>query len=217
MPVVTVFRKAGCQGRYISENLARAIGYDLSDYKTVENIARDYGMVQSNDICSSVPDFWDHFTGRAFEREELGRMLRAVTLASAKHGNVVMLGRACFAPLQGLSDVINVRVKAALPVRVARIMKRGMCSYEEATEFAKEEDRLADSFPNFYGVAADDLNAFDLVIDTGEIDPAHAVQFLVETVRGLQATDTERTTADIKVDEVLAEAVARGLEGNDAS
>jgi cytidylate kinase len=215
MPVITVFRKAGCEGRYVSENLAQALGYHLSDYKTVEKIAHEYGMVQFKDIYGSVPDFWDHFTGRALEREELGRMLRAVTLASAKHGDVVMLGRACFAPLQGLSDVINVRVKAALPVRISRIMKRGVCSYEEAAEFVKEKDRLVDSFANFYGVSADDPNAFDLVIDTGKFDPDRAVRFLVETVHGLRATDAERTTADIEVDEVLAEAVARELEGSD--
>lgn len=212
MAAVTVFRKAGCEGRYVSENVAKALGYHLSDYKTVENILVGYGVVEFKQVYGSVPDFWDRFTGRGDERDALGRMLRAVTLAEAKHGDVVLLGRACFAPLRGLGDVINVRLQAALSVRVSRIMKRHQLSYEEAAEFVKEKDRLVDGFVNFYGVSADDANAFDVVIDTGKVAPDRTVQFLVETVRRLQTTDAERTAAGIEVDRVLAEAVATELQ-----
>ena len=124
MAVITVYRQAGCGGRHIAESLARELGYHLADYRTVERIIQEYGLGRFKDLYGTVPDFWERFTRKGSERDELNAMLRSVTLAAARHGNMVMLGRGCFAPLQGMGDVLNVRVKAPLATRISRIMRR---------------------------------------------------------------------------------------------
>jgi CMP/dCMP kinase len=217
MSVITVFRRAGCGGRYIAENVARSLGYHLSDYQTAGSVLREYGLVQFPEIYGSVPDFWDHFTGRGSERDEINSMLRLVTLAQARHGNVVMLGRGCFVPLQGFSDVLNVHLKAPLPVRIKRVMDKHQTTFDEAAAFIEEKDALVDTFVRTsYGLSPDDAALFDVVIDTGTVEPDAAVRWLVEAAGALKSgRDEGATTAAIPVDSVLAGIVSRELGCSD--
>jgi cytidylate kinase len=213
--VITVFRQAGCKGRYIAESLAGALGYHFADYATAERLMLQCGYALTPEVYQSVPDFWDRFTRRGLERDEINIMLRSVTLAMARHGNVVMLGRGCYAPLQGLSDVINVRLKAPLPLRIERVMQDLQLTPEEAAAFVEEKDVLvADFARSSYGLTPDDLSLFDFVIDTGRAHPDSVVGFLVE-VESAQTADggEERpSAAAIEVDPVIAGAVSDEFE-----
>jgi Cytidylate kinase-like family len=97
--VITVFRQAGDGGRYISENLAKALGYHLFDYRTAERILMQEGFAQAPKVFKSVTDLWDRFSRIGRERDEIHAMFRSLILATAHYGNVVMLGRGCFAVL----------------------------------------------------------------------------------------------------------------------
>lgn len=209
MAVITVFRQAGCRGRYIAEEVARALGYNFSDYLVAERLLLQHGFAQAPQVYQSAPDFWDRFTKKGPERSAINSMLHSITLAEARHGNVVMLGRACFAPLQGLSDVVNVRVKAPLPVRIERVMRDHRMTREEAAAFVEEKDALVAAFPRTsYGLSPDDLTSFDLVIDTGKVDPDAAIRLLLDVARSLLTTsDGAATTAVLEVDPVMAKAV----------
>ena len=137
-------------------------------------------------------------------------MLRSVTLAQAQHGDVVMLGRGCFAALQGLSDVVNVRVKAPLALRIERVMHDKQLAEAEAVAFVREKDDLvADFARTSYGISPDEPGVFDVVIDTGKVDPDAAVRFLVE-VAGTFPSRRQRppTAAELQVDRVIADAVS---------
>ena len=210
MCVITVFRQAGCRGRYIAENLAQALGYSFGDYASAERLMLQSGYARTSEVYQSVPDFWGRFTRRGLERDEINSMLRSVTLAMAQHGNVVMLGRGCYAPLQGMSDVLNVRLKAPYPLRVERVMQEQQMSKDEATAFVEEKDSLvADFARTSYGLSPDDLTLFDLVIDTGKVHPDMAVRFLVEVVTALPGEGSGGpTAAELEVDPVVADAVS---------
>jgi cytidylate kinase len=207
--VITIFRQAGCEGRYIAEKVARALDYHFADYATAERLMLQCGFDETPKVYESVPDFWDRFTRRGMERDRINSMLRAVALATAQHGNVVMLGRGCFAPLQGLCDVLNVRVKAPLSVRIARIMEKQHMTEEEATGFVAERDALvADFASTSYGLSPDDLTLFDLVIDTSKVAPDAAVRWLVEAAQDLTCRPEDPMAATLTVDPVLRRAVA---------
>jgi cytidylate kinase len=212
--VVTVFRQAGCKGRYIAENLAQAMGYNLADYTTAERLMLQCGYAKTAEVYQSVPDFWDRFTRRGLERDEINSMLRSVTRAMAHHGNVVMLGRGCYAALQDMSDVLNVRLKAPYPLRVERVMEEQRMTEGEAAAFIEEKDTLvADFARTSYGLSPDDLTLFDLVIDTGKVDPDAAVRFLAGAANALPGeSDGGPTAAALVVDPVMAEAVSDEFE-----
>lgn len=214
MSVITVFRQAGCRGRYIAENVAQALCYHSSDYATAERLLLQCGYARTPEVYQSAPDFWGRFTRRGLERDEINSMLRSATRAMAQHGNVVMLGRGCFAPLQGLSDVLNVHLKAPYPLRIERVMQEQQMSKDEATAFVEEKDTLvADFARTSYGLSPDDLTLFDLVIDTGKVHPDVAVRFLVEVACALPGEgDGGPSAAALEVDPVLAEAVSDEFE-----
>ena len=214
MAVITVFRQAGDGGRYISENLAQALGYHLFDYQTAERILMQEGLAQAPKVFKSVTDFWDRFTRKGSERDEIHAMFRSLILATARNGNVVMLGRGCFAALQGLSDVLNVRLKAPLPVRIKRVMRARHMTHDEAAAFVVEKDALvADFAKDSHGLSPDNLAFFDLVIDTGKVPRDSAVRILVEAVGALKGSSSkEPTAAALQVDPVMAKDVSDEFE-----
>jgi len=214
MAVITIFRQAGCEGLYIAKKLAETLRYHYLDYESAERILLKYGYDEVDEVYQSVPEFWERFTKRGTERDEVNAMLRSVVLAQAHHGNAVILGRACFAPLQGLSDVLNVRLMAPLPLRIARVMDFLKLSHEEAVAHVEEKDRLvADFARTSYGVSPDDLSLFDLVIDTGKVQPDMVVRWLAEAVKELPAkSDKSPSAASLVVDPFIARAVAREIQ-----
>ena len=113
--------------------------------------------------------------------------------------------------VEGLSDVINVRLKASLPLRIDRVMQDLQLTPQEAAAFVEEKDVLvADFARTSYGLSPDDLSLFDIVIDTGRATPDSVVGFLVE-VASAQAADggEERpSAAALEVDPVIASVVS---------
>jgi hypothetical protein len=65
-----------------------------------------------------------------------------------------------------------------------------------------------------YGVRWDDASRFDLVIDTGKVDPDRAAGWLVEAARDLPAIAAEHgpSTHMIEVDEILAGTIGDVLQ-----
>ena len=214
MAVITIFRQVGARGRYVAANLARTLDYNFSDYQNVERILLRYGYSQVRDVYETVPDFWDRFTKKGPERDKINSLLRLVTRAEAQHGNVVMLGRGCFAALQGLSDVLNVRIKASVAVRIERVMEEQQMTRSAAAAFVDEKDRLVAEFvKTSYGVSPDDPTVFDLVIDTAKIDPDAAVQWLAEAAGSLMCDPEKAPCAGgLQVDPVIADAVRQEFE-----
>ena len=213
MAVITIYRQAGCGGRYIAESLTKVLGYHLSDYRSVEKIVQRYGLEQFKDLYGTVPDFWERFTRKGVDRSEINALLRSVTLSEAHHGNVVLLGRGCFAPLQGMADVLNVRVKAPLPIRIERIMGRMQMTHDQAASFVEEKDVLvADFGMTSYGLSPDDATLFDLVIDTGRVDFDTVVRWIVEAVGAMKVNDGEATAAATMVDPIVANLVSEEFQ-----
>lgn len=214
MAVITIFRQAGCEGLYIAKKLAETLGYQYTDYESAERILVNYGYEEVGEVYGSVPDFWERFTKKGPERDEINSMLRSVVLAEAQHGNVVILGRACFAALQGLSDVLNVRVKAPLPLRISRVMSFLQITREEAVAHVEEKDKLvADFARTSYGVSPDELGLFDLVVDSGRVHPDTIVRWLAEAARALPVEGDEAPAAgELEVNPFIARAVSRELE-----
>ncbi len=120
--------------------------------------------------------------------------------------------------MQGLCDVLNVRVKAPLPLRIERIMRRKHMTEEQATEFVAERDTLvADFARTSYGLSPDDPGMFDLVIDTGKVDRDMAAGWLVEAAKAMACRAGDPTAAALKVDQVAQRAVAKEFSAGKVS
>jgi cytidylate kinase len=181
MAVVTISRELGCNGNRIGMAVAGELGYAFVDKQKIEAILRASGVPQFGQIYESYPSFWDRFDQtRAAALDMLDRVIRAL----ARRGDVVILGRGGFAVLTGLADVLNVRLRAARAIRVRRVMAtQGITDEREADEIVVRNDRMRAAFvESLYPVRWNDLDAFDLVIDTGKIPADLAAGWIVAVV-----------------------------------
>jgi cytidylate kinase len=215
MPVITVSREKGSGGRSIARNLAEALGYHFVEKDTMERVLNEYGLVDFKDEYDSLPSLWDRFFERGKLRDTIMDMLRRGTLALARHGNVVMLGRGCYGMLREYNDVLNVRIQAPFATRVDRVMAAEQIpTRDKAESHVRQTDELRASFvKSCYGLRLNDTNLFDVVIDTGKLSPDMATGWLIEAARSLPERSGEgiRGTDSIEPDPILLRVITDEL------
>ncbi len=222
MAVVTISREFGSEGDRIAQKVAEGLGYHLADKSTIEKILLAYGMVDFDANYEKVPGFWGRFDLAVNQqRSDFLRLLNQSLATLARHGDAVLVGRGGFAVLAGFADVLNVRIQAPLALRISRVKELpSIGSFSLAEAAVKDNDRLQEKFiESTYGLRWDAADAFDLVIDTGKTSADLAANLVVDVVRALEGQKPagRKTTAEIRVDPVLASAVQDVLHCHQAS
>jgi cytidylate kinase len=214
MAVITIAREFGSAGSVIAQTAARTLGYHFVDKGTIESLlAPDFPASEREVEYRSIPGFWERFDQTRMERRR--RLLDArnqVIRALARHGRMVILARGAFVVLAGCGDVLQVRIQAPLPVRIARAAQLpDVAVPSRAERFILENDRLQKGFIEAaYGTAWDSAKEFDLVLDTGKVAPELASAWLIQAARALEAMPASgaASAASLNVDPVIAERVA---------
>ena len=211
MTVITISGELGSGSVDIAQQVAKALGYEFVDKRTTDGIFRQYGLTKFDDLYSSAPNFLDLINA---DNLLLVSMSNEIMEAVAQRGNVVILGRTGFAVLGDYADVLNVRIQAPFSDRVQRVMAReGLTDRQAAEERVREDDNVHRKYVQmFYNKHWDEASNFDLVLDTGSLSSDAAVKQIIEAARALEQKAPGKdaaTTAQIEVDPVLADAVAK--------
>jgi cytidylate kinase len=213
MAVLTISRELGSEGAYIAKKAAQELGYHFVDKALIEKVLNQYGFVQFDKAYEAGTGFWSRYDTL---KSTMVKFMNQVIQALAYHGNVVILGRGSFAVLHGLAEVVNVRIKAPLPLRISRVMARQhLTELDQAEALVKESDKARAIFvESWYGVRWDAASDFDVVIDTGKVPPDLGVTWLIETINDLKQRPLgdQLSTRNIQVDPVLASVIAQVLE-----
>jgi cytidylate kinase len=211
MAVITISREAGSGGAEIAQNLAGMLGYHLVSWDRLAAMLRDFGMIDAIEIYDAPATFFARFlNGRTEVTGMLNRLLRGV----ARHGNVVIMGRGGFAALQGFADILHVRIQAPLQVRAMRVVRRGeVDDRHDAEAWVKERDKRRAAFVEFsYRMPWDSTRFFDLVVDTGKIQPRHAVPIIAQASRAARSADVGTPMAgDIEEDPAVRDVIVSAL------
>jgi len=214
MTVITISRELGSGGTAISQQVATSLGYAWVEKYATDNIFRQYGLTKFDELYSSAPGLLDLLN---VDNLMLVAMANEIIEAVAACGNVVILGRAGFAVLAGYADVLHVRVQGPFSERVKRVMDRaGLTDLDAAVEQVKADDEVhAKYMQRFYNKQWDDPANFNLVLDTGAVSMEEAVKQICEAARALERRQPAggATTAQLEVDPVLADAVAKAMAG----
>lgn len=218
MSVITISREKGSEGRYVAERVADALGYHFVDKNAMQSLLDDYGLPDFWDEYHTAPSFWARFAGEGQRHEWMMDLLKRATLALARHGNVLMLGRGCYGVLQGYADVFNVRLQAPLDLRISRVMRREQIEDRDRAEaFVRGTDEVRTTFvKSCYGVRLDDATLFDLVVDTGKVSTDMTADWITQAVRamGERGFQGQVTTRSLESDSVLMQAVSELLGCN---
>jgi cytidylate kinase len=212
MSVITISREFGSEGDSIARKVAQTLGYHFVDQKFIGHVLGQYGYVEFDKEYQKLPTFWERFDAqRETQRDVMMDMLNRVIQAVAHHGDAVILGRSGFEVLGGFANVFHVRLQAPFSVRVGRVMSQQKLTYEEAEALVKENDKVRLAFvEEFYRVSWGTIQAFDLVVNTGKVFPDMATNWVIDAARTFvnNMDNNKPTTASIKVDRILADAVS---------
>lgn len=210
MAVITVSRQLGSHGARIARTVADELGYTLVDKAVINRVIRQYGLTRLDVLYDHKPKIWELFNDNSAQTI---RMMNETIAAVAARGNVVILGRGGFKVLQGMTDVLNVFVKASDSVRAKRIGKRDHIAEGEAGDLIKADDEMRARFVNlFYDAKWADAGEYDVVVDTSDASDEAVKDQIVAAAKALPAPVAgDRTAASLDVDPVLARTVAQVL------
>lgn len=112
--------------------------------------------------------------------DDYADVLRQVMLETAKHKPTVFLGRGGAQIFRDHSQAFHVRVVAAKPDRITRIMEEQNLSETQAQELIERRDVAAGKFMlDFFDVDWNDPQHYHLVLNTSKLTPEECVQTIL--------------------------------------
>ena len=184
--IVTISRQYGSGGRYIGENLAKALGIPCYDEKLIDMVAKESGFAESFvaekgermtgsllfNIASSLS-----FANNVFStnngvtlQDEIYFTQNRIIKELAEKGPCVIVGRCADYILREREDCLNVFIFADEESKIERAEKYFNISREEAPAVLKKKDKARANHYKYYtdqdwGMASN----YDLCLNSGLI------------------------------------------------
>ena len=182
--IVTISRQYGSGGRYIGENLAKALGVPCYDEKLIDMVAKESGFAESFvaekgermtgsllfNIASSLS-----FANNVFStnngvtlQDEIYFTQNRIIKELAEKGPCVIVGRCADYILRDREDCLNVFIFADEDSKIERAEKYFNISREEAPAVLKKKDKARANHYKYYtdqdwGMASN----YDLCLNSG--------------------------------------------------
>ena len=183
MAIITISREMGSGGIPIVQKAAEILGYRLVDGEAIEDIAPKYGLTHEilTQIDEKPPAFIEHLDRQI----ELGMSrIQLIVLEQALKGDVIIYGRGGQDLLEGIDNVLRVRIIAPFDLRVERWAEREWIDPELAYTLVRKSDQQRAGFIKYYHDRDwDDPIHYDLVINTVKLSEETAVRQIVEGVK----------------------------------
>ena len=184
--IVTISRQYGSGGRYIGENLAKAMGVPCYDEKLIDMVAKESGFAQSfvaekgeRMTCSLLFNIASSlsFANNVFStnngvtlQDEIYFTQNRIIKELADKGPCVIVGRCADYILREREDCLNVFIFADNESKIERAEKYFNITREEAPAVLKKKDKARANHYKYYtdqewGMASN----YDLCLNSGLI------------------------------------------------
>lgn len=206
MTVVTISRELASNGDEIVDALCSKLGYCRVDKDVLSDIAERAGvdvksvLQKERSVASSPKLISSQMTslyGRApsaFQKERTlddktyVRIIQEAMERYARDGNAIIVGRGSQMVLRDWPNALHVLLFAPVEVRVQRLMQRRQWSELEARRHIEASDEQKRLYIRHIHHNANwkDLKHYHLVINTGRIAVATAVEIIVQGAQDVQ-------------------------------
>jgi cytidylate kinase len=221
MPVITISRQYGSGGQEIAQIICDRMGYRYFDKELMSHLGAQMGLAPDQVVDlpedqHQVRSLVERLFGNAptpfgdpgewalaarIEAQQHMSIQTVQRLIRAAHdqGNVVIVGRGGQVVLRDAPDVFHVRVVAPTEVRIQRVQQSEEVTADVARERVLQHDQASDDYVRrFYDADLDDPLLYDMVINTGKLTPAVAVDLIIKALDALPAPARPKP-ADIAV------------------
>lgn len=178
MSVITVSRQYGSVGKEIAEKLAKSLGYQFLDKKSLEAQYGKYGIpdVSFEKYDEKNPGFFEYFKSG---KDRYLRFLKTAVFENSKEGNCVICGRGGQLMLQGLPGVLKVRITASMETRIQRVSEQLNCDEKSAEKIIHHNDKERSGFHKFFfDHNWEEPELYDIIINSDNISEESIIDTL---------------------------------------
>lgn len=202
LPVITISRQFGSGGHEVGEKLARQLDVPFYDKALIAMAAKQSGLSEevfanadekatSSLLYSMVMGSYS-FGARVPGINEMPINDKLFIIQSdiikkaAADGPCVIIGRCADYILREHENCLNVFVHASKEERVRRSIAKKDCEERKAADFVTKKDKQRANYYNFYSNKRwDDLQNYDITLDTSRFTVDEAVDILMDAAKRL--------------------------------
>lgn len=194
MPIITISREVGSNGKKIGEKVADALNLPLIDKYFISEVARKTGLdpiqVEKKGEYFSQMDLFlnaKFYNGLYIgdDQSDMYNAQRKIILEEVKKGPCVIIGRCADAILaeEGIPS-LNVFIHADMPYRVKNYLERFPDHKETIEKLMKKKDKGRKAYYKFYterdwGDAAN----YDLALDSSKLGVDLCAELIVKAAK----------------------------------
>jgi len=178
MSIITISRQYGSLGKEIAEKVASELGYKFLDKKSLESQYGKYGIpdVRFEKYDEKSPGFFEYFKSG---KDRYLRYLKTAVFENSKEGDCVICGRGAQLMLRDIPGVIHIRFVSSMNKRIERVSETLKCDSKSAEKIIIHNDKDRSGFHKFFFEHNwKDLDLYDLVINTDNIDSDSAIELI---------------------------------------
>ena len=202
LPVITISRQFGSGGHEVGEKLARQLDVPFYDKALIAMAAKQSGLSEevfanadekatSSLLYSMVMGSYS-FGARVPGINEMPINDKLFIIQSdiikkaAADGPCVIIGRCADYILREHENCLNVFLHANKEDRIRRSVMKKDCEERKAADFVTKKDKQRANYYNFYSNKRwDDLQNYDITIDTSRFTVDEAVELLMDAAKRL--------------------------------
>ena len=207
MAIITIARELASLGEEAAQELARISGYKLIDKEYLEAKLSSIGITaeKRQKYDERNPGFWASLSQ---QRDDYLHFLKTAILDAALENDCIIMGRGGYAILRGVPHMLSVKITAPISVRVERAKRTFGCDNKRALQIIEQNDHDKGGFHKyFFSTNWVDAREYDLTINTGGTDPAHAAVAIDSLRKVFVDKDKEKAGVQKIADLVLAQSV----------
>jgi cytidylate kinase len=182
-------------GSEIANLLSKEFKCEYLDKESLETAFHEYGMPRESveRFDEKKPGFWDLFKT---DKARYLHFMKEAIFEYARKGNGIILGRGSQVLLADLPGVLHVRLIAPMEIRKQRVMEKLNCDEEHAEKIILQSDSERSGFHKFFfGENWEDLNFYDIVINTGTFSAETAVNLIKNVVETAEFKAAQEETS----------------------
>ena len=202
LPVITIARQYGSDGRDVGEMLAKRLEIPFYDKALIAMAAKQSGLSEevfadADEKATSSLLYSMVMGSYAFGaripgvnempiNDKLFIIQSDIIKKAAAEGPCVVVGRCADYILREHENCLNVFTHADKAYRVRRAVELGDCEAKRAPDFVTKKDKQRANYYNFYSNKRwDDLQNYDMVLDTSRFTVEQCVDLLEVAVKQL--------------------------------
>jgi len=210
MSIITISRGSFSHGKEIAERVAQELNYKCISREVLLAASEEFNIPEIALLraIKNAPSFIQRFT---HGKEKYISYIRTALMEYVMEDNMVYHGFAGHFLLEGIPNVLKVRISADIEERAGIVMEKEKVSREQALKIIKDIDNERKKWAiHLYGKDPWDLNMYDLGIVISRISMDDAINNILFTVR-LPAFRTTPETQKIVMNLALAARVKSSL------